>query len=193
MTVSIKVLAVTALSLAFCLTLASDMQAGQISNAEGFVDIDLPIADVAEDARVVRIIVRGNIDGAAVGFELVFPSAPTKRSGGKLALPFGKAEFRSIGTPSNNFVALLSRQYKLTISSLTMVPKVDASVVGLQGDPANVLNGPTKMKFFFYDSGPESRYAEVFVNVDAKRHTVEFHEKDSEYRRPLLLALTQAP
>jgi hypothetical protein len=49
------------------------------------------------------------------------------------------------------------------------------------------------MKFFFYDSGPESRYAEVFVNVDAKQRVVEFHEKDSEYRKPVLLAFTQGP
>jgi hypothetical protein len=193
MPVPLKILAATALSLAYCVTLAADIATGQISNAGGFVDIDLPIADVAEDSGVVRITVRGNLDGAAVGFELVFPSAPTKRSGGKLALPLGAAQFRSIGAPSNNFVALLSRQYKLETLSLTMVATVDASVVGLQGDPANVLNGLTKMKFFFYDSGPESRYAEVFVNVDAKQRIVEFHEKDSEYRKPLLLALTQGP
>jgi hypothetical protein len=193
MPASLKILAATALSLAYCVTLASDMAAGQISNAEGFVDIDLPIADVAEDSGLVRITVRGDLDGAVVGFELVFPSGSTKRTAGKLALPLGAAQFRSIGTPSNNFVALLSRQYKLATTSLTMVPKVGASVVGLQGDPANVLSGMTKMKFFFYDSGPESRYAEVFVNVDAKQRVVEFHEKDPEYRKPLLLALTQGP
>ncbi|HWX36841.1 MAG TPA: hypothetical protein VNZ53_56700 [Steroidobacteraceae bacterium] len=157
------------------------------------MDIDLPIADVAEDSGLVRITARGELDGAAVGFELVFPSGATKRTGGKLSFPIGTAQFRSIGTPSNNFVALLSRQYKLPTTPLTMVPKVDASVVGLEGDPANVLSGMTKMKFFFYDSGPESRYAEVFINVDAKRRILEFHEKDSEYRKPLLLALTRGP
>jgi hypothetical protein len=135
MPVSLKILVATALSLAYCVTLASDIGTGRISNAEGFVDIDLPIADVAESSGFVRITVRGELDGAAVGFELVFPSAPTKRTGGKLSLPIAAAQFRSIGTLSNNFVALLSRQYKLGTLPLTMVPKVDASVIGLQGDP----------------------------------------------------------
>jgi hypothetical protein len=30
----------------------------------------------------------------------------------------------------------------------------------------------------------------VFLNVDAKNRVLEFHDKDSDYRRPLLLALT---
>jgi hypothetical protein len=193
MSVSLKILAVSAMGLAYCVTLASDLGAGRISNSDGFVDIDLPIADVAKGSGLIRITVRGEIDAVAVGFELVFPSGPTKRTSGKLTFPIGTAQFRSIGAPSNNFVALLSRQYKLPFTPPTMVPKVDASVVGLEGDPANVLGGMTKMKFFFYDSGPESRYAEVFVNVDAKLRVVEFHEKDSGYRKPLLLALTQGP
>jgi hypothetical protein len=192
MPVSMKILVVSALGLAYCGALASDVGAGRIANADGFVDIDLPIADVAEDSGLVRITVLGELDGAAVGFELVL-LGPSKSTGGKLSLPVGTAEFRSTGTPSNNFVALLSRQYKLRTTALTMVPKVDASVVGLEGDPANVLSGMTKMKFFFYDSGPERRYAEVFVNVDVKLRIVEFHEKDSGYRQPLLLALTRGP
>jgi hypothetical protein len=190
MPVSLKILAVGALGLVCCATVASDMGAGRISNADGFVDIDLPIADVAENSGLIRITVRGELDGAPVGFELAFPSGPSKRTGGKLSFP---AQVRSIGAPSNNFVALLSRQYKMRIAPLTMVPKIDASVVGLEGDPANVLSGITKMKFFFYDSGPESRYAELFVNVDPKLRVVQFHEKDTDYRKPLLLALTQGP
>jgi hypothetical protein len=74
-----------------------------------------------------------------------------------------------------------------------MVPSVDASVVGLEGDPAHVLDRVTRMKFFFFDSGPEDRYAEVFINVDANKRVLEFHEKDEDYRKPLLLALTKSP
>jgi hypothetical protein len=103
----------------------------------------------------------------------------------------GSARIRSIGAASDSFVALLARQYKLPAPAMTMVPTVDASVVGLEGDPAHVLSGMTKMKFFFFDSGPEDRYAELFINVDAKNHLLEFHEKDSDYRKPLLLALTK--
>src|SRR5205823_11415407 len=74
-----------------------------------------------------------------------------------------------------------------------MVSSVDASVVGLEGDPEHVLDGMTKMKFFFYNSGPDERYAEVFINVDAKNQVLQFHEKDPEYRKPLLLDFTKGP
>jgi hypothetical protein len=73
-----------------------------------------------------------------------------------------------------------------------MLPAIRASVAGLEGDLAHVLAGVTMMKFFF-DSGPENRYAEVFINVDPNRRVLEFHEKDLEYRKPLLLALTKGP
>jgi hypothetical protein len=74
-----------------------------------------------------------------------------------------------------------------------MLPAIRASVAGLEGDLAHVLAGVTMMKFFFFDSGPENRYAEVFINVDPNRRVLEFHEKDPEYRKPLLLALTKGP
>lgn len=72
-----------------------------------------------------------------------------------------------------------------------MIPIVEASVVAFEGDPAHVSRGMTRMKFFFFADGPEARYAEVFINVDAQNHLLEFHEKDQDYRKPLLLALTQ--
>jgi len=87
----------------------------------------------------------------------------------------------------------LAQRYKLPSPATTMVSSVDASVVGLEGDPEHVLDGMTKMKFFFYNSGPDERYAEVFINVDAKNQVLQFHEKDPEYRKPLLLDFTKGP
>jgi hypothetical protein len=44
------------------------------------------------------------------------------------------------------------------------------------------------MKLFFENEEP-NRYAEVFVNVIAPERRIELHEKDPEYRKPLLCAL----
>ncbi len=44
------------------------------------------------------------------------------------------------------------------------------------------------MKLFFENEDPD-RYAEVFVNVIASEHRIEWHEKDPDYREPLLRAL----
>ena len=190
MNAALKGFTASALWWAFCETTSASPDV-RISEDHGFVNIDLPIASVSENGGVIRITGRGNVDGAEVGFEIDFPSksGPSR----KVFLPMSRARLRSIGAPSDHFVMLLAHRYKLPSPATTMVSSVDASVVGLEGDPEHVLDGMTKMKFFFYDSGPEERYAEVFINVDAKNQVLEFHEKDPDYRKPLLLALTKGP
>lgn len=161
---------------------------GYLTESEGFVDIDLPITQVTQDAGLTRIVARGVIFGREVGFEVDFPARSTGPAG---KIHFGEAQIRTLGGVSDNFVAFLDSRYKIPIASKKMVPAVTASVVALEGDPAHVLNGMTRMKFFFFDSGPEDRYAEVYINVDSGKRMLEFHEKDEDYRKALLLALTQ--
>jgi hypothetical protein len=187
MNAALKIFTAGVLCCALSSALASS--AVRISEDHGFIDIDLPIAAVSDNDGLVRITARGTIDGTEVGFEVDFPSRGGP--GTRAFLPTGVARIRSIGAPSDHFVMFLSQRYRLPAPGPTMVSSVDASVVGLEGDPQRVLDGTTKMKFFFFDSGPEDRYAEVFVNVDAKNRVLEFHEKDPDYRKPLLLDLTK--
>ena len=72
-----------------------------------------------------------------------------------------------------------------------MVERATAQVVCLGGDPTAVPRQSLKMKFFFNSEG-ESRYAEVFINLDFDAAVGQFHEKDPEYRLPLLRSLTEA-
>jgi len=166
--------------------------AGYLTETDGFVDIDLPITQIAPDPGVTRIVARGVILGKEVGLEVDFASA-SQRSRGQASLPLGTAQIRTLGAVSDNFVALLDSRYKIPIPSKTMLAAVAAAVVGLQGDPAHAQEGVTQMKFFFFDSGPQDRYAEVYINVDADKRVLGFHEKDEDYRKALLLALTQGP
>jgi len=166
--------------------------AGYLTETDGFVDIDLPITQIAPDPGVTRIVARGVILGKEVGLEVDLASA-SQRSRGQASLPLGTAQIRTLGAVSDNFVALLDSRYKIPIPSKTMLAAVAAAVVGLQGDPAHAQEGVTQMKFFFFDSGPQDRYAEVYINVDADKRVLGFHEKDEDYRKALLLALTQGP
>ena len=54
-----------------------------------------------------------------------------------------------------------------------------------------MLDVPTEMKIFFSDSGPEDKYAEIYINIDTKRGVLQFYEKDPDYRVPLLRALSE--
>ena len=44
---------------------------------------------------------------------------------------------------------------------------------------------------FFLDSGNEDSDAQVFLNIDPAAARVEFHEKDMDFRTPLLEALME--
>jgi len=170
----------------------SEVPAGYLTETDGFVDIDLPITQMAQDSGQTRIIARGVILGKEVGLEIVFPS-PSPRSPGQTSMPSGAAQIRTLGAVSDNFVALLDSRYKIPIPSKTMLPAVTASFIGLEGDPTHLQQGLTQMKFLFFDSGPEDRHAEVYINVDANKRVLGFHEKDEDYRKALLLALTEGP
>ena len=69
-----------------------------------------------------------------------------------------------------------------------MPSRIDVDAVGLASDPRLVKSNPVKMKLFF-NPDSESNYAEVFLNLDLNTKVLQFHEKDPEYREPLLRTL----
>jgi hypothetical protein len=163
----------------------------EIADHDGFIDIDLPIAQVTQAQGLVKIIARGTVTGVSMGFEVDFPTALNRQPGSPGQLKPGTARIRSLGADSNRFVALLSRRYGIPGLASTMISSVDALAAGLGDDSARILDGKKNMKFFFFDAGPEDRYAEVYINVDFNTRVLEFHEKDPGYRKTLLLALTR--
>ena len=63
------------------------------------------------------------------------------------------------------------------------------AAIALAGHPPAVAGEPVKIKLFF-EADFDERYAEVYLNIDLTRSRVELHEKDPDYRRPLVRALT---
>ena len=96
----------------------------------------------------------------------------------------------SIGLESDTLLAALAELYKVPGDVGPMRTKTRVAVVGLANDPRLLSGSPTHMKLFFENEEP-SRYAEVYVNVIAPEGRIELHEKDSEYRKPLLRALSE--
>jgi len=173
--------------------ISAERAAVLVSKSHGFVDIDLPITAILQEAGVVRVITRGNSDSGPVGFEVDFPTKSNQPGTLPHPLALGRARIRTLGAESDRFVLLLAELYGLRGAAAKMLPSIDASAVGLGDDLAHALGGKTDMKLFFFDSGPENRYAELYVNVDFKNKILEFHEKDPDYRKPLMLALTKDP
>ena len=58
----------------------------------------------------------------------------------------------------------------------------------LAGNPSRLPAEPVKMKLFF-ESDEDDLSAEVYLNFSVLERHVQFHEKDQDFRRPLVLAL----
>jgi hypothetical protein len=94
-----------------------------------------------------------------------------------------------VGGESDAFLRLLDEVYGTGLSRKIMRERVPFLAVSLAGDPARLEHEPTKMKFFF-ESDAEERDAEFYVNIDVQVQSVQFHEKDTDYRRGVVLALS---
>src|SRR5689334_4764407 len=90
-----------ALTCATCAAAAppSGVPAGYLTETEGFVDIDLPITQIAQDSGQTRVIARGVILGKEVGLEIDFPSR-SPRSRSQASMPPGTAQIRTLGAVS---------------------------------------------------------------------------------------------
>jgi hypothetical protein len=148
---------------------AKDYPAAVLGTEDGFVDLTLSISKYEKQKNgIARFLIKNTLDGKRIGF--VIELHPTWKA--------QKIE---------NVDAL----YGLPTTNLTFLTRVNAQVVGLANDPANIENQPIKMKFFLNSDGPDELYSEVFVNVDLKRRVLEFNEKDPEFRGALVKSLSK--
>ena len=170
--------------------------AGRISEEEGFLDIDLPIASVEPLASgEVRFIAKGEVQGQVIGFSVLLHSqwAHQLLEDSNVTLYWGTGAYERTGPESDRFVQLLAERYQIALPHSAMRPTIPVRIVGLASDPSDAQQSGAKMKFFLNDSendGEES-YAEVFTNIDVASGMLEFHEKDNGYRAPLVKALTE--
>jgi hypothetical protein len=164
----------------------------QIISEDDFVDIDLPMASYQRSSDGVQEISArgGQVDGI-VGFVVslgsVWERQNVENSGA--VLYWGRAEIISVGAESDTFVRLLDEVYRTGLGHKKMRDRVPFLSVSLAGDPARLEHEPAKMKFFF-ESDTEERDADFYLNIDVHAQSVQFHEKDTDYRRGVVLSLS---
>ncbi|MGH7976769.1 MAG: hypothetical protein ACREDS_02250 [Limisphaerales bacterium] len=74
-----------------------------------------------------------------------------------------------------------------------MISKETFTAIALHDGEIDLRIEPVKIKIFGRDGEPfdESVYNESFFNLDLANGFVNWNEKDQEYRRPLICALTK--
>ena len=100
----------------------------------------------------------------------------------------GVVTLRSLGVQSDHLLVVIDQLYGTAQHPLKMRPQTPFTAITLGGDPRDLQAAPVKMKLFF-ESDDESRYAELFLNIDRGAHTVELAEKDPDYRSAIVRAL----
>ena len=61
------------------------------------------------------------------------------------------------------------------------------TAVSLEGHSLRLAAEPLQMRLFF-EADTDGLYAEFHLNCDSHKNGVQFHEKDAEYRRAVVLA-----
>lgn len=162
----------------------------KVSKEEGFVDIDLHIVShTANKDGSFLIKVANKLEGSEVGFKILLDNKwkPKKIANSKSSFFWGTGKFISTGKPTENFVEVLATLYGISVPDFSM-NQVNIEIVGLANDPRKLATRDTKMKIFL-NSNNQELYSEVFINVNLAENTLEFHEKDEEYRQPLIRSL----
>ncbi len=174
----------------------SEITAGM--EADGFVDLGFSLSSyerLADGAQVC--VARGMYKGAEVGFRFRLPSEWKQGTLGDTGITTYQSTvtFESLEAVSDSFVVALGDLYAGTFRPTIMNPEVTFTAISLAGTPASLEKGATKIKLFFEptedsEEAYELFYAEHYLNVDLTSRTVEFHEKDEEYRGAVLRALS---
>ena len=131
-------------------------------------------------------------DGKEVGFRATLDSKWHAQPGEGFIVYWGKVRLSPCGTMSDRLVGLLDQLYQIGCGASRMHDTGELTAASLGDDPRNVQSSRVHLKLFINEDEDDERYAEIYLNVDLPRKRVELCEKDESYRRPLVLAFSDA-
>jgi len=147
------------------------------------------LGNLPNSAQLLRVA--GTYRGAPVALGVLLgPAWKEGRLGADVPLVIysGTVEFRSLGEQSDRLLAALDELYGTKQRAKKMGAQTEFAAISLGGDPVHLRAAPVKLKLFF-ESDDESRYAELYLNIDMGTGTVELAEKDPDYRLAIVRAL----
>jgi hypothetical protein len=164
----------------------------RVDSDGGFIDFDLTMLDFHRAADgVCHVTAQGLHRGRIVGFRVSLGSTWERQvlEDSRISLYWGEATLISIGEASDAFLQVVDEAWQTNLSHPTMRDRISFIAVGLDSDPGLMEDLPISMKLFSKTDSEEDD-AEFFLNVDARNLSVQFREKDPEYRRGVVVALS---
>jgi hypothetical protein len=161
------------------------------TEGDGFHDLVFAIAGRTRDADGQRLDVVGTFRGKDVGLaiDLLGPLNSRNPKTPDLGIRTGQVRFRSTGAQSDEMLRALDVIYGTGLNPTHMAPTTTFAGISLEGNPGDLERGTVKIKLFF-ESEDQARYAEAYVDIDVAEGSLQFNEKDQEYRKALVRALS---
>lgn len=157
------------------------------ASEEGFHDLVFNLVEREKLASgAERLRARGKHRGAIVQFDVELEGW-TGHDSGPIRVFAGYVTLKRIGEDASLVVAL-DDVYGTKLAPKGMRPATKLNALALDGDPRALDAGGVRIKLF-HEHKDESRYAELFLNVDVAKRIVELREKDAGYRAGLVKAL----
>jgi hypothetical protein len=164
---------------------------------EGFVDLTFRVSDLSDDGQHYRFHLTASYKKRTVGMNVVLVKNIQGGFDAKMELVRKHVyrlgvRFRRSGAESDRLILAISDLYGISSSVKKMVNEETFTAIALHQGELDMESEPVKLKIFGQDGEPfdEDAYYESFFNVDLPNGFVFWNEKDLEYRRALLRALT---
>ena len=167
----------------------------RIDPEEGWSDIFLKITEATKTDTSHIYIAKGLYKNKTVGLQI---EVSVKIGAGIIdGKPDGKAGFvanavqlKSIGQESDELVKALAELYEQPTNKGFTKQTISATAFSLNEKSVNLdKNDYYKLKLFFAEDD-ENLYSEIFLNINTDKREIEIHEKDEEYREPIIKVLT---
>lgn len=99
-------------------------------------------------------------------------------------------QLKSIGQESDELVKALAELYKQPTNKGFTKQTISATAFSLNEKSVNLdKNDYYKLKLFFAEDD-ENLHSEIFLNINTDKREIEIHEKDEEYREPIIKVWT---
>jgi hypothetical protein len=170
----------------------------EVTREIGFVNVRFNLDQVRvqtndDGTKVFVVYFGGTYGGESVDVAIALSSEWDEERTPGFPIPtyWSEIAIGVVNEESHALLRVLASVYESKIASNSQLrDTINARVVSIGVNPTDIDSRPTQLKVFFTKPFQEE-YGEVYLNLDPLKKTVEWNEKDPEYRGAILKALTK--
>jgi hypothetical protein len=99
-------------------------------------------------------------------------------------------KLKSIGIESDELIKALAELYEQPSDKNFTSQIITATSFSLNEKPVNLDKSDYYKLKLFFEEEDENLYSEIYLNINTDKGEIEIHEKDQEYREPIIKVLT---